>query len=50
MGQVKRDRPSVGVRVRFGDVFVGELARSLARGVVLATGLVAMEPVRHILN
>ena len=48
MGQVKRDRPSV--RMRFGDVFVGELARSLARGVVVATGFVAMELVRHILN
>lgn len=48
MGQVKKDRASS--RVRFGDLFVGELARSLARGVVMAAGLVAMELVRHILN
>lgn len=45
---MKQDRASL--RVRFADVFVGELARSLARGVVVASGFVAMELVRHILN
>lgn len=48
MGPVRRDRDSL--RARFGDVFVGELARSLARGAVVATGLVAMELVRYILS
>lgn len=48
MGPVRRDRDSLWVR--FGDVFVGELARSLARGVVVTSGFVAMELVRHILN